>query len=51
MFDSYLFELQHGAQRLHHGVLFVVLHQVSEGVELLPSAHVVLQVVLKEKPR
>lgn len=44
----YLFELQHSAQSFHHGVLFVVLDQVGEGVKLLPSAHVVLQVRLKK---
>lgn len=42
----YLFELQHCAQGLHHGVLLVMLHQVSERVKLLPPAHVVLQVRL-----
>lgn len=45
----YLFELKHGAQGFHHGVLFVVFYQVCEGVELLPSTDVVFQVMLQEE--
>lgn len=43
---TYLFELKHGSQSFYHWVLFVVLHQVSEGVELFTSSHIVLEVVL-----
>lgn len=47
----YLFELKNGAQGFHHGVLLVVFYQVCEGVELLPSADIVFQVMLKEGDR
>lgn len=39
---SDLFELQHRAQCLHHGVLLIVLHQVCERVKLLSSTHIIL---------
>lgn len=45
----YLFELQNCAQGLHHGVLLVVLYQVGQGVELLASTNIVLQVLLEEE--
>lgn len=43
----YLFELENCPQGLHHGVLLVVLYQVGQGVELLASTNIVLQVLLQ----
>lgn len=43
----YLFEVHYDATFLHHGVLLVVIHQVSQGVELLTAAHVVFTVLLE----
>lgn len=40
--NKHLFELQHCAQCLHHGVLLIVLHQVCERVKLLSSTHIIL---------
>lgn len=47
----YLFELENRPQGLHHGVLLVVLYQVGQGVELLASPDVVLQVLLQGEQR
>lgn len=46
---KYLFELEDRPQGLHHGVLLVVLYQVGQGVKLLASTNIVLQVLLQEK--
>lgn len=45
----YLFELENRPQGLYHGVLLVVLYQVGQGVKLLTSTDVVLQVLLKKE--
>src|SRR4029434_4554335 len=45
-FHEYLLELQNRTQGFHHGVLLVVLHQVCQGVKLLTTSNVVLQVML-----
>lgn len=45
----YLFEVYYNATFFHHGVLFIVLHQVSQGVKPLTTTHVVLAVLLKTK--
>lgn len=46
-----LLQLEDGAKSFHHGVFLVMLHQVCEGVELLSSPHVVLQVTLGKDAR
>ena len=43
----YLFEVNYDATLLHHGVLLVVIHQVSQGVEPLPAAHVIFTILLE----
>lgn len=43
----HLFEVHDDAALLHHGVLLVVVHQVSQGVEALAPAYVVLPVQLR----
>lgn len=45
---SHLFELQHGAQSLHHGVLLVMLHQIRQRVKLLPSTNVVFEILERQ---
>lgn len=45
----YLFELENRSQGLHHRVLLVVLYQVGQGVELLASTNIILQVLLQEE--
>lgn len=43
----YLFEMHYNATFLHHGVLLVVVHQLSQSLKPLTSAHVVFTVLLK----
>lgn len=43
----YLLEVHYYATFLHHGVLLVMIHQVSQGVEPLTSAHVILTILLE----
>lgn len=43
----YLFEVHYDPTFLHHGVLLVVIHQVSQGVEPLTTTHVVFTVLLE----
>lgn len=43
----YLFEVHYDATFLHHGVLLVVIHQVSQGVKPLTSTHVIFTVLLE----
>lgn len=45
----HLFEVHYNATFFHHGVLFIVLHQVSQGVEPLSTTHVVLAILLRTK--
>ena len=40
-------QVDHGAGRLYHGILLVVLHQVRETVQLFPTTHIILPVVLE----
>jgi len=43
----YLFEVHYNATRFHHGVLLVVVYQVSQGVKPLTATYVILGVLLK----
>ena len=43
----YLFEVHYDAALLYHGVLLVVIHQVSQGVEPLTTANVIFTVLLE----
>lgn len=45
-FPGYLFELQYSAQSLHHGILLVMFHQVCQGVKLLSTSHIELEIRL-----
>lgn len=45
---SHLFELQHSAQSLHHGVLLVMLHQICQRVKLLPSTNVIFEILKRQ---
>lgn len=43
---AYLLEMHHNPRLLHHGILPVALHQVSEGVEPFPTSYVILPIWL-----
>lgn len=46
---SYLFEVHYDATFLHHGVLLVVIHQVSKRVKPLAATHVIFTILLGPK--
>lgn len=48
-FLPYLFEVHYDATFLHHGILLVVIHQVSQCVEPLTAAHIVFTILLETK--
>lgn len=47
--QQYLFELENCPQGLHHRVFLVVLYQVGQGVKLLTSTNIILQILLQEE--
>lgn len=51
IFDSfsYLFQVHYDPTFLYHGVLLVVIHQVSQGVKPLTTTHVVFTILLDSK--
>lgn len=46
----YLFEVHNDATLLHHGVLLIVIHQLSQGIEPLTATHVILTILLQATP-
>lgn len=46
-FSANLFEMHYDATFLHHGILLIVVHQVSKGVEPLAATYIIFTVLLK----
>lgn len=44
----HLLKVHNNPTLLHHWILFIVLHQVCQCVELLPSTHVILHILYKQ---